>query len=285
MIFQFMSEVSGMAGYVGSSDIEFLFDAPRAISVRLAKSYPDGSKPREAGDAVSTSTTSVEPADAKIAGELNAGWVLPVVDGKIKEGDPTTEFIDAVIGDLRTVMMSTVALFRWRQGLPEGPPVPCHTLKARYSKDGVVWREIPLLRSIKIHFGLTTNAPEADVAKDVIAMVNAGVEEPLGRQLFREAWSQKDSRPRSALVIGVAAAEVGFKKLVGSLVPQAQWLVDEVQTPSLSKMLSKFLPTLPVKAPTSTDRLVFMRRSSAAAFSAKATARVRLSTFRSRIPG
>ena len=30
--------------------------------------------------------------------------------------------------------------------------------------------------------------------------------------------------------------------------PQAQWLVDEVQTPSLSKMLSKFLPTLPVKA-------------------------------------
>ena len=32
------------------------------------------------------------------------------------------------------------------------------------------------------------------------------------------------------------------------MVPQAQWLVDEVQTPSLSKMLSKFLPTLPVKA-------------------------------------
>jgi len=45
---------------------------------------------------------------------------------------------------------------------------------------------------------------------------------------------------RSALVIGVAAAEVGFKRLVGSLVPQAQWLMDEVQTPSLAKMLASF---------------------------------------------
>ena len=86
------------------------------------------------------------------------------------------------------------------------------------------------------------------MSKQVVELATAGTEEPLGRQLFREAWSQKNSRPRSALVIGVAAAEVGFKKLVGSLVPQAQWLVDEAQTPALSKMLSKLLPTLPVKA-------------------------------------
>jgi len=31
-------------------------------------------------------------------------------------------------------------------------------------------------------------------------------------------------------------------------VPQAQWLVDEIQTPALSKMLRKYLPTLPVRA-------------------------------------
>jgi hypothetical protein len=42
-------------------------------------------------------------------------------------------------------------------------------------------------------------------------------------------------------------------------------------------------PTSP--SPTSTDRLIFMRRSSAAAFSAEATARVRVGTFRSRILG
>ncbi len=49
-------------------------------------------------------------------------------------------------------------------------------------------------------------------------------------------------------MIGVAAAEVGLKKLIRSLVPNAVWLVDELQTPSFSKMLQKYLRTLPVRA-------------------------------------
>ncbi len=250
MFFQFTSEVTGLASHLGKSDaLEFCFDRPRVVSVRLSKTYPDGLKPREPSDAICTSTTTAEPSDAKIKAELKAGWVVPVVEGKIKEGDPTLEFIDRVLADLRALMMSTVTLFRWRQGLAEGPPDPCHTLKARYSDNGEVWREVLLVRSIKIRQGLTYWSTLDDgICKQVVELASAGTEEPLGRQLFREAWSQKDSRPRSALVIGVAAAEVGFKKLVGTLVPGAQWLVDEVQTPSLSRMLSKFLPTLPVKA-------------------------------------
>ena len=172
-----------------------------------------------------------------------------MVEGKVKEDDATLQFVDCVLADLRALMMSTVRLFRWRHGIAEGPPDPCHTLKACYSEDGKVWREVLLVRSIKIRFGMNYwSTLDDDICKQVVELASAGMEEPLGRQLFREAWSQKDSRPRSALVIGIAAAEVGFKKLVGTLVPGAQWLVDEVQTPSLSKMLSKFLPTLPVKA-------------------------------------
>ena len=65
---------------------------------------------------------------------------------------------------------------------------------------------------------------------------------------MREAWSQRGSHPRSALVIGVAAAEVGVKKLIGTLVPETQWLLDEIPTPPFSKMLRKYLPSLKVKA-------------------------------------
>jgi hypothetical protein len=250
MFFQFSSEVTGLAAHLREGDaLEFCFDSPRVISVRLSKSYLDGLKPREPSDAVCTSTTTAEPPETKIAAELKAGWALPVVGGKIQEGDPTTKFIDSVFAELQTRMLSTVTLFRWRQGIAEGPPDPCHTLRSRYSEDGEVWREVSRIRSVKISWGLTgPSAPEDDACKQVVELATAGTEEPLGRQLFREAWIQRKSRPRSALVIGVAAAEVGFKKLVGSLVPQAQWLVDEVQTPSLSKMLSKFLPALPVKA-------------------------------------
>jgi hypothetical protein len=74
-----------------------------------------------------------------------------------------------------------------------------------------------------------------------------GSEEPLARQLLREARSLRSSNPRAALVIGVSAAEVGVKKLIGFLVPHAQWLVDELQTPPLTKMLRQYLPSLPVK--------------------------------------
>jgi hypothetical protein len=73
-------------------------------------------------------------------------------------------------------------------------------------------------------------------------------EEPLAHQMFREAWSQRAAHPRSALAIGVAAAEVGLKKLISNLVPHAQWLVDEIQTPPVPTMLRKYLPTLPLKA-------------------------------------
>jgi hypothetical protein len=106
-----------------------------------------------------------------------------------------------------------------------------------------------MVRIVKLFFSIPTGPlpPPDTICNEVVEMINAGAEEPLGHQLFREAWSERERHPRSALVIGVAAAEVGFKKLVGGLVPQAQWLMDEVQTPSLAKMLRKFLPTLPVK--------------------------------------
>jgi hypothetical protein len=66
--------------------------------------------------------------------------------------------------------------------------------------------------------------------------------------LFHEAWSQVGTNPRSALVIGVTAAEVGLKRLIATLVPGTDWLMEEVQTPPVGKILRKFLPTLQVKA-------------------------------------
>ena len=83
---------------------------------------------------------------------------------------------------------------------------------------------------------------------EVVRRVELGFEEPLGRQLFREAWGQIGINPRGALVIGVAAAEVGLKRLIATLIPGAEWLVQELQAPSVRKILRDFLPTLPVRA-------------------------------------
>jgi len=42
----------------------------------------------------------------------------------------------------------------------------------------------------------------------------------------------------------VAAAELAFKQYVAAVAPEAQWLVENVQSPPLVKMLDKYLPTL-----------------------------------------
>jgi hypothetical protein len=62
---------------------------------------------------------------------------------------------------------------------------------------------------------------------------------PLGQELLREAWRNLFVHPRSALVIGMAAAETGLKALIVDLVPENSWLIQEVQSPPIVKLASK----------------------------------------------
>lgn len=78
-------------------------------------------------------------------------------------------------------------------------------------------------------------------------LVEGSTTEPLGHELYREAWQQKTENPRSALVIGLAAAEVGFKQCVSTLTPTSQWLMENVPSPPLVSMVKNYLPLLPTK--------------------------------------
>jgi hypothetical protein len=69
---------------------------------------------------------------------------------------------------------------------------------------------------------------EIEITDYVSTVVANGGDEPLARQILREAWAQKSASPRSALVLAIAAAEVGFKQCVSQLVPEARWLVEEI---------------------------------------------------------
>jgi hypothetical protein len=71
--------------------------------------------------------------------------------------------------------------------------------------------------------------------------------EPLAHELLREAASQQIDRPRSCVVMAVAAAEVGLKQLIGNLIPDAKWLADNVPSPPLHQILLEFLPVLPTQ--------------------------------------
>lgn len=85
-------------------------------------------------------------------------------------------------------------------------------------------------------------------------MVGEQVRQQLAQQMWRQAWNLQ-YRPRSSLVIGLAAAKVGFKHLVALLVPHAESLVERLLSPPLDVMIRKVLPDLPVRSGVAPDRL------------------------------
>lgn len=66
--------------------------------------------------------------------------------------------------------------------------------------------------------------------------------------MFREAWTQVDLNPRSALAIGISALEAGLKELISDLVPGAEWLARNAPTPPVVNILREYLPLLPARA-------------------------------------
>ncbi len=90
-------------------------------------------------------------------------------------------------------------------------------------------------------------APDDNVFEEVRAWIASGLSQPLGHELFREARTIQNENPRSSLLIGMAAAEIGVKTFIGTLIPDAEWLAMNAPTPPLVTILREYLPTLPVK--------------------------------------
>jgi len=136
----------------------------------------------------------------------------------------------------------TVQVARWIQSA-ETPPFPLAGRPAMWSFDGRHWSQLPQ----RVHAEAWSSAilnPTVDL-KTVKRMVASGVAEPLAHQLWLEARSLQSSNRRSALVIGVAALEVGVKQYIASRVPEAEWLVFNLQSPPVVAVLKVYIPNLP----------------------------------------
>jgi hypothetical protein len=172
-------------------------------------------------------------------GSFSEGFVPPI------EAMPEAfrEFHRQAVGELRDAARRTVLALRWRKA-QRGPHSPTAGVSEEWSLDGATFRPMP--NSIAVlgeSFGPLGMSPEE--LQQVGVIVQDGGSEPLGHSLWREAWEQRHSNPRSALVIGLAAAEVGAKECVSDLVPATSWLMDNMPSPPLVSLLREYLPRLP----------------------------------------
>lgn len=156
-------------------------------------------------------------------------------------------FFQQVTIDLLAAVMSVVSVLRWRCDLEELTSY-FHNANLEWSHDGKFWYPAPANNFKAPHLTVTfSHHLSKETQTQLLQLVNKVEGEPIYHNLFREAWKQRIQEPRSAIVIGISAAEVGIKQCIGMLVPEAQWLADNVPSPPILKLLRDYLPTLPVK--------------------------------------
>lgn len=156
------------------------------------------------------------------------------------------EFYFGINNILSDSLRRTIKILRWRNNF-EGKHNPIQSWRGFYwSFDGKNWKSMP--HSTVLEISKNSSPPiTTDVRDEVQNLVRKGFDEPIGHIIFREAWKQKEQNPRSSLILGIVSIEVGFKQCVGILLPQAQWLVENLPSPPITKMLSNFLPQLSTK--------------------------------------
>ena len=152
---------------------------------------------------------------------------------------------------IETVLQRVGKTLRWRFGLFGDDSVFSSTHLDVDLRDGAVLELTPMRSAV---MGDDIAEIGADGLRAVADLVGASVDQPLAHELWRESWNLRHASPRSSLVVGVAAAEVGFKQLVALLVPGAETLVENLPSPPLELMIHRVLPALPVRSGVKAER-------------------------------
>ena len=127
-------------------DFQFNFTRPRPAVVHFTRDDHDP-------DAAVCAATCV----AEIGGIIPTRLDSPLKDdyaalGSLSSSELST--LDNILMDLRTLLRSTIQLFRWRNGLVDGPTTAAENAQAFYSSDGKSWLKVSLVRRIELGVGM-----------------------------------------------------------------------------------------------------------------------------------
>ena len=154
---------------------------------------------------------------------------------------------DDVSRELSDGVLRFFKLLRWQQEIDAPHDVFGDFKPALYWKvSGETYSIVGFRRqggnTIRSPAGITwTDEDERDFTA---LWVDPSAEEPLAHELLREAKAALTASPRSALLMTATALETGVKTHIAKLVPDARWLLSEMPSPPIHKMLRKYLPEL-----------------------------------------
>jgi hypothetical protein len=216
--------------------LEFSEDSPqtRLVIRRPSKDENPRLKEEECVGAIQTE----EPVTEKVRPQFDLG-------------EPGTQAVldigSRVFFRIQDFVIRAVGVMRWRRGITGHLNFIVSTQGMQCSDNGQDWKYVPGSIRLMILIKKGRSKITEEILSSVRELFHDGKNEPLGHELFLEAWEQRNEVPRSSLMIGLTAAEVGFKMFVADLVPHAEWLALHAPTPPLVQMLTEYLPKLPVR--------------------------------------
>jgi hypothetical protein len=229
-----------------NADYQLTFEAEPSAKVRAmfeslaADRMPEGSKPGstvfEEEHGGGSSFTSVDTEGRITPGSPSP---VPLLPGGFQD------FIRSVAAVPSDQLSRGVKLLRWRANQAGGPE-PLTPSAFEWSIDQKTWRGFTGRMTGRVSSQSAYRLAPKHKA-DVEEYVKAGLGEPVSHELLREAYAIADHNPRSGLVIGIAACEIGVKLCISNLVPDATWLVENVPSPPVERMLREYLPKLPAQ--------------------------------------
>jgi hypothetical protein len=168
---------------------------------------------------------------------------------KDTEQDDFDALISSTETQLRLMAERVIYTYRWYRSVPNSHNPVRRRMSMFYSFDGLIWQPVRGPQKVKlvVKFGHPMRQIGWGFVEQLQKLAQEDVSEPIGHSLYAEALELKSSNPKSALLIGIAALETGFKEFVARLAPDAAWLVENAPTPPLMSMFKHYLPQLPCK--------------------------------------
>jgi hypothetical protein len=185
--------------------LDFPYGGDHRLTIRVFEQAADGGKALLCeGFSEREVEASVEEAFAR----LPSGVPLDMIH---------RAFLHEVRSELHDFMEQTIKILRWRCSIMDAPLKPFGDGKGEYSFEGATWQEMPrYVASVRMFFGHPQRSEISEaICTEIVGLVRQGASESFEREMFREAWNLRGMYPKAALVIGAAAAEIGFRHHVG----------------------------------------------------------------------
>ena len=148
---------------------------------------------------------------------------------------PMQVFITERVEELTDFTNNFIKVLRWRTNV-SGPFQLPQPGQFEWSLDKQEWHLMPQLMEGR-ELELAELLKIDDIQNDIAEFYRENIETPLGHELFYEAWSLRHDSPRSSLMLGITAAEVGLKECIAILAPDTKWLINNLPSPPIQLLL------------------------------------------------